>query len=307
MRKRTRREFIREAILAGAGVAFSPGLMGRVLAMEPGPTVIFAEGAAATPARLVRAAVEALGGMKAFVKQGGTVLLKPNIAWDRKPEFATDTHPELVVETAKMCLEAGAARVVVLDRTCNDARRCYVDSGILPAIEALGDTRVEMPFIDERRFREVRIPNPKAITKWTFYEEALDADTFINMPIAKHHAAAILTLGLKNIMGVLGGNRGLIHRDLGTHLADLNKVIRPALVIMDATRILIRNGPETSNLDDVRHPNTVIAGIDPVAVDSVTCELFGLAPKDIPAIVKAQEEGLGTSDLARITVKRVKV
>jgi uncharacterized protein (DUF362 family) len=197
--------------------------------------------------------------------------------------------------------------VVVLDRTCNDPRRCYVNSGIQPAVEALGDKRVEIPFIDERRFRTVEIPKGKVLTKWPFYEEALDADVYINMPIAKHHAASVLTLGMKNIMGVLGGNRGAIHREIHSYLADLNKVIRPKLTIMDATRILVANGPQGGSLSDVRQPNTVITGEDFVAVDSVSTGLFGLGPKDVPYIMKGQEEGLGVADTARITVRKVKV
>jgi uncharacterized protein (DUF362 family) len=206
-----------------------------------------------------------------------------------------------------MCLEAGAARVMVFDRTCNDPRRCYVNSGIAPALEALGDKRVEVPFVDDRRFREVPIPRFRRLSKWSFYEDALDADAYINLPIAKHHGASVLTLGLKNVMGVIGGNRGMIHRDIHANLADLNKVIVPTLVIMDAVRILVANGPQGGDPRDVRKTDTVFAGTDPVAVDAATCPLFGLTSKDVPYLLMAQEDGLGVADPARITVKTIKV
>ncbi len=302
-RTRTRREFIRDAGLAGVSLAAFSGLAKGAWAADGQPTVVRVQGTAFRPGPLTRAAVDALGGMRAFVKPGQKVVVKPNIGWDRPPELAANTHPEVVTETVRMCLEAGAVRVTVLDRTCNDPRRCYANSGIAAAVEAFGDGRVGIPHIDERRFREVAIPGGTALTKWKFYEDALDADVYLNLPIAKVHAAAVLTLGLKNIMGVLGGNRGMIHRDLAGYLADLNRVIRPALTIMDATRILVAHGPQGGDPADVRMPNMVIAGTDTVAVDSVTTGLFGLKPEDVPVIPKAVAAGLGTADLGRITIR----
>jgi len=299
-----RRQFIKLAALFGVGAAVSSKAVGTAWAAD-GPVVVKAVGA--SPAKLARASVAALGGMGAFVKKGETVVVKPNIGWDRKPEFAANTHPEIVAEVVRMCLEAGAARVKVFDRPCNDPRRCYTNSGIAPALEKIADPRLSVTFIDDRRFRDVKVPGGRLIKEWAFYEDALDADRFINLPIAKHHNAAVLTLGMKNIMGVIGGNRAVLHKDIHEYLPDLNRALRSHLTIVDATRVLIANGPQGGRLEDVKALNTVVAGSDVVAVDSVACTLFGLGPKDVRYVWLAQEAGLGVADLDRIRIKRITV
>ena len=305
MRNINRREFIKAAAILGAGAAVVPGLMGEAVASAGGPVVVMAKGD--SPTLLTRKSVAALGGMAAFVKRGDTVVVKPNIGWDRKPEYAANTHPDIVKETVLMCLEAGAAKVMVFDRPCNDPRRCYTNSGIAPALAGIKDPRLEVSYIDERKFREVPIPAGKLIKDWSFYESVLGADKFINIPIAKHHNAAVLTLGMKNIMGVIGRNRAVLHRDIHNFLPDLNRVVKSHLTIVDATRVLVANGPQGGSLNDVRVLNTVVAGADIVAVDSVACTLFGLGPKDVGYVRLAGEQGLGVADLGRITVKRINV
>jgi uncharacterized protein (DUF362 family) len=300
-----RRDFIKSAAVIGAGAALSPALLGGAWAAAEGPTVVMAKGG--PPGHLARAAVAALGGIGTFVKKGDKVVVKPNIGWDRKPEYAANTHPDIVAEVVRMCLEAGASKVMVFDRTCNDARRCYTNSGIAPALEAIKDPRIEVSYIDERRFREVAIPGGRALTTWSFYDMALDADKFINLPIAKHHSAAVLTLGMKNVMGVIGKNRAVLHKSIHECLPDLNRVVKSHLTIVDATRVLVANGPQGGRLEDVKKLDTVVAGRDIVAVDSVACTLFGLGPADVRYVQLAQDAGLGVADLARIKIKRIAV
>jgi uncharacterized protein (DUF362 family) len=301
-----RRDFLKAAAILGAGAAITPGLGAVARAAGPaadGPTVAMVKGP--EPAKLARAAVEAIGGMKSFVSPGHTVVVKPNIGWDREPKYAANTHPELVAEVVRMCLEAGAAKVKVFDRPCNDPRRCYNNSGIAPALNAMDDPRVEVSFIDERKFVDVKIPGGVLINDWPFYEEALKADRFINMPIAKHHNAAVLTLGMKNIMGVIGSNRAVLHKRIHEYLPDLNKALKSHLTVMDATRVLVANGPQGGSLDDVRVLDKVLAGADVVAVDSVTCTLFGLGPDDVGYVKLAAKQGLGTADLNKIKVVKL--
>ncbi|MBI5191805.1 MAG: DUF362 domain-containing protein [Nitrospirae bacterium] len=304
-----RREFIRVAAVAGAGVVLNPGVPDGAWAAKPapkgGPKVVMAKGGPV--GRLTREAVDALGGMSAFVKKGETVIVKPNIGWDRRPEFAANTHPELVAEVVRMCLEAGAAKVKVFDRPCNDPRRCYTNSGIAPELEKIADKRLEVSYIDERRFRDVEIPGGVTIPRWSFYEDVLDADKFINLPIAKHHNAAVLTLGLKNVMGVIGKNRAVLHKKIHEYLPDLNRVVKSHLTIVDATRVLVANGPQGGSLADVKVLDTVVAGADVVSVDSVSCTLFGLGPADVRYVQLAQDAGLGVADLSRIDVKKISV
>jgi len=295
-----RRKFLKQAALLGAGIATSPEWVKSVLAAD-GPSVGMAKGGEA--AKLVRDAVGIIGGMGGFVAKGETVVVKPNIGWDRKPEQAANTNPKVVREVVLMCLEAGAARVKVFDRTCNDPRRCYVSSGIAAALEALNDKRVEVNQIDERRFRKVASPEALILKNWPYYEDVLDADRFINVPVAKHHSASGLTIGMKNVMGVIGGNRATLHRKLAEALVDMNRVVRSHLTVIDATRVLVANGPQGGRLEDVQAFETVLASTDVVAADAVAASLFGKTARDLPYLLLAEESGLGVADISRIRVK----
>jgi len=202
-------------------------------------------------------------------------------------------------------LDAGAGRVKVFDYTCNEARRCYVNSGIQDAVKSLKLKKVEIFHIDRRKFIPVEIENGRSIDKWEFYKDALEADAYINVPVAKHHGLSGLTLGLKNVMGVIGNPRGRIHHHIGQKLADLATVIRPKLTVIDATRMLTRNGPQGGNLKDVHVANTVLASTDPVAADAYATSLFGLSPDSIASTVKAYEMNLGEIHLNKVKIKHI--
>lgn len=262
-------------------------------------TVAVAEGG--DHAGITRRAVAALGGMGRFVKRGQVVVIKPNMGWDRTPAQAANTNPVVVRALAEQALAAGARIVKVFDRTCNDERRCYVQSGMRDALGGMNN--VQLKFMENERFRMVSIPGT-AVREWELYGEALSADVFINVPVAKHHGLSRLTLGLKNIMGVMGGNRGRIHRNLDVALADINGVMKSHLVVIDATRILTAHGPQGGDLADVRVLNRVIASTDIVAADAYATTLFGLKPADIPVTVAAHRRGLGEMNLDRIRVVR---
>ncbi len=300
-----RRDFCR-FVAAGAGAAvFAPagGLLAQMTApAAPGIAAVKGAAGAAT-----HRAVGLLGGMGKFVRPGQKIVVKPNIGWDRTPEQAANTHPEVVVAVVRMCLEAGAGEVLVFDRTCNDQRLCYRRSGIEAAVEAVGDRRVRIVHPDERRYRSVTIPGGKVLSSWEYYEDALAADVFINVPIAKHHGLTVLTLSMKNVMGVAGGNRGRIHAGFEDKIVDLNLGRPSHLVVLDATRILLAHGPQGGDLADVAQPGVVVAGTDVVAVDAYATRFFGKRPQDVPHIVRAAERGLGTIDLAKVVVREESV
>jgi uncharacterized protein (DUF362 family) len=242
-------------------------------------------------------AISLLGGIGRFVKPGALVVVKPNMGWDRSAEQGANTHPLVVRGVVEECLRAGAKKVKVFDRTCNDERRCYVNSGIEPALK--GMKNVEVKHIEEERFKKVTL-NGKALKEWELYDEALSADVYINIPVAKNHGLTKLTLGMKNVMGIMGGNRGAIHKNIDTALADINAVFRPHLTIIDATRILIAHGPQGGDPRDVRVLNKVIASTDIVAADAYATTLFGMKPDDIAVTVAAYKRGLGEMDLKKI-------
>ena len=249
---------------------------------------------------LVRETINALGGVENFVKQGDVVVVKPNIGWDRTVELAANTHPEVVKTLVQLCLEAGAKQVRIFDRTCNDERRCYMQSGIRPALEAIRSDRVSIEYIDRRSFKELAIKGGRAFDRWEFYLPVIEADRLINVPIAKHHSISRLTLGMKNLMGVIGGNRGRLHHDIAESLSDIASVIHSDLTVVDATRILTANGPQGGRLQDVRKLDTLIASPDIVAADAYAATLFGLSPTQVPTVVAAARRGLGVMDLNQV-------
>lgn len=298
-----RRAFIRQtlqaAITAAAlgAVPILPLIPARGWAAD-GPPLAVRKGKE-IPA-LVRQTIAALGGMERLVKTGETVVVKPNIGWDRSPETGANTHPLVVRTVVELCLEAGAKQVQVFDRTCNDPRRCYVTSGIQEAVESLRSDRVQVEHMDRRGWQELDIADGVELKRWSFYRPALEADRFINLPVAKQHSISVLTMGMKNVMGVIGGNRGMLHQRIDEALCDINRVIHSDLTIVDATRILVANGPQGGSLDDVRQLDTLIASPDIVAADSYAATLFGKQPLEIPTLAAAARRGLGTTDLRKV-------
>jgi uncharacterized protein (DUF362 family) len=255
------------------------------------------------PAGLARAAIDALGGMQRFVKKGDNVIIKPNIGPPiRSWEFAASTNPWVVGAVVKMCFEAGAGRVRVMDHpfggTADDN---YTRSGIREQVEAAGGV---MELMQRFKFVSTEIPQGKDIQKWEIYEDILKADVLINIPIAKQHGSSRLTLGLKNMMGVIGSPQ-MFHLNLHQRIADLATLVKADLTIIDAVRILVANGPTGGNMKDVRFTDTVIASTDTVAGDSYATRLFGLQPDDVTCIGLAAAMGLGKVDLNGVSIKEI--
>jgi uncharacterized protein (DUF362 family) len=265
------------------------------------PEMVVAQGE--DPRALVRASLLELGGMKRFVARGDVVLVKPNIGWDRTPEQAANTNPQVVAEVVRLCREAGAGRVLVTDVSCNDPRRCFSRSGIAEAAAREG---AEVPLPDERVFKRVDLR--RNLGSWQVLEPLLSADKVINIPVAKNHSLSGVTLGMKNWLGILGGPRNWLHQDIHTSVVDLADFARPALTIVDAYRILVRNGPTGGSLSDVELKKTLIAGTDPVAVDAYAAKTFwNLDFRDLPYLQIAQERGLGKSEFEKVRSKMLAV
>ncbi len=259
----------------------------------------------ADPAEITRRALAALGGIERFVKSGHEVIIKPNICVDyHPPEYAATTNPTVVATLVSLCLGAGAKRVRVMDLPFGGTPdAAYAVSGIDEAVKAAGG---EMEVMSRVKFVKTAIPAGRDITEWEIYQDALKADVLINVPIAKHHSLARLTLGSKNLLGLVSKPSG-IHRNLGQRVADLASLIRPTLTVVDAVRILTAHGPTGGSLNDVKETNTVIASHDLVAADAYGATLFGLTGADIAYIKAGAEMGLGTLDLQRIKVEEISV
>lgn len=298
-----RRDFLKSAAITGAALALPTALDPILARLGAAEKTDLAVARGTPPAEITRAAVDALGGMKRFVSRGDVVVVKPNIGWDRTPEYAANTNPAVVAALVGLCLEAGAKTVKVFDHPVTDARRTYKQSGIADAAAAAG---ANVTFIDDRKFRDMRI-NGRSLKSWPLYTEVFDADKVINVPIAKTHGISGLTLGMKNWMGVMGGWRGRIHQRVDESIVDLAMFIKPALTILDAVRILTANGPQGGNLADVRRLNMVIAGTDAVAVDAYGATLFGMKPAELGCVRIGHELGLGSMNLEGIKIKRITV
>ncbi len=302
-----RRNFLKQVAVWSSGVLLAEPVFRITPDLLASETVspLLSVGTGKDYTALVSSVLQPMGGIAAFVKPGDQVVVKPNIGWDRRPEQGANTHPEIVRDVVELAIQAGAKTVMVFDRTCNEKRRCYVNSGIQSALKSIGNKNVQCSHVDKRKFIPVTIEKGKSINKWSFYKDALQADCYINIPVAKHHALAQLTLGLKNIMGVIGGNRGKIHGNMGQNLADLNTVIRADLTIIDATRILLRNGPQGGSIKDVKVLDTLLASPDPVAADAYATTLFGLKPEQIDSTRAAAAMGLGEMDLGKMDIHKV--
>lgn len=250
----------------------------------------------------LRDALAKLGGMERFVRPGDRVVVKPNIGWDRTPEEAANTDPAVVAELCRLAREVGASSVRVFDRACNDARRTYERSGIRAAVEGLSDEEVRIEHVRDGLFQTVELPGAVELERWPLYRPALQADVLINVPVVKHHGLTGVTLGMKNLMGIMGGNRGRIHWGIDDSLVDLNSAVRSHLTVVDATRILLRNGPQGGGTEGVRIANRIAVSDDIVAADAWGAREFGIDPLGVGHIRRAHERGLGMGDLERVDI-----
>jgi uncharacterized protein (DUF362 family) len=256
-----------------------------------------------SPEKITRAAIAALGGMSRFVKPGNDVIIKPNICnASRGFEYASTTNPEVVATLVALCKEAGAKRIRVMDSPFEGTDgQAYVVSGIGDAVKRAGG---EMEAMARMKFQDTSIPGGKDITKWPVYQDALKADVLIDVPIAKNHNMARLTLGMKNLMGLIL-DRGQIHYNMGQRLADLTTVMKPSLTVVDAVRILTQGGPTGGNLAWVKKMDTIIASHDIVAADAYGATLFGMKGDDLDYVKAGAAAGLGRKDIQNLQIERI--
>ena len=254
------------------------------------------------PSAMVQRALQELGGMKRFVSRGDVVIVKPNIAWDRTPEQAANTNPEVVAELVRQCWSSGAKKVIVTDVSCNDPRRCFERSGIAAAARREG---AEILLPTPEKFKEVDLSGD-LLQAWPVFLPFLEADKIINVPIAKHHSLTGCTLGMKNWYGILGGQRHRLHQRIHESLVDLADFMRPTLTLADSYRVLLRKGPTVGNLEDVLLKKTLVAGTDPVALDAFLAKAYwNLEPAALPYLKMAADRGLGSLQFEKLRTQVV--
>lgn len=257
-----------------------------------------------TPEKMFERAMEAMGGMRKYVKPGQKVVVKPNIGWDVVPEKAANTNPNLVKAIIKQVLDAGASKVYVFDHTCDEWRKCYNNSGIEKAAKEAGATVA--PGHTESYYQSVEVPGGKTLKEAKEHELLLESDVFINVPILKDHSSARMTIAMKNLMGVVW-DRGFWHRN-GLHqcIADFASYRQPDLNIVDAYRVMLRNGPRGVSVNDVTDMKYLIMSDDIVATDAASAKIFN--PKEnVPHINMGDKMGYGEADLSNLKIGRIKI
>ena len=303
-----RRDFIKTAAVAGAAAAIKLNTRAQAVA-EVAETAQTPSGAKlvavrnGSPVEMFRKGIEELGGMKAFVKPGQKVTVKPNIGWDKTPEEGANTDPELVAEIVRQALAAGASAVTVFDKTCNEWKSCYKNSGIEAAATEAGAKVV--PGNDESWYEERSIENAVVLKTAKIHKAILEADVVINVPILKNHGGAKMTACMKNWMGVIW-DRGYMHKNnLPQCIADLVLYRKPDLNVLDAYRVMIANGPRGVSINDIVEKKYQILSTDIVAVDTLALRVIGYEQNQVPYLAMGEKHGLGTTDAAKVDIKRI--
>ncbi|MFA7185447.1 MAG: DUF362 domain-containing protein [Victivallales bacterium] len=257
------------------------------------------------PEEMFERGIAALGGMKAFVKPGQTVVVKPNIGWARTPEAGANTNPGLIKRIVEHCFKAGAKTVYVLDHTCNAWKDCYEKSGISEAAQAAGAKVVCGNH--KQDYREVNVPEGKRLKKASIHNVIMDCDVFINVPILKNHGGAIMTCAMKNLMGIVWDRRYFHSNDLQQCIADCVTARRPDLNIVDAYRVMKKGGPRGRSLADVAQMKYQLLSTDIVAVDTAASKILGISADRIRHLRLGEELKLGTMDINKLKVERITI
>jgi uncharacterized protein (DUF362 family) len=297
-----RRSFVKAGLGASAAAMFAPRALAKLSSLPPLPfdLVAIRNG---EPEAMFDRGIEALGGMKAFVKKGQKVVIKPNIGWDVSPERAGNTNPKLVARVVEQCLNAGAKEVYVFDHTCDNWQRCYRTSGIEEAAKRAGAKIA--PGGSESYYQSVTVPGASILKTTKEHELILGSDVFINLPVLKSHSSTRVTVAMKNLMGNVW-DRGFWHgNDVHLCITEYATYRKPALNIVDAYAVMKRNGPRGVSIDDVQTMKAQLISTDIVAVDAAATKLFGLDPAQVRHIAMGAEKGIGRIDLDKLNISRI--
>jgi uncharacterized protein (DUF362 family) len=304
-----RRDFIRKSVVASvaSGALFSMGKWDGLMASEMNSSLPFDMVAVKNgdPATMFIKAMEAFGGIKQFVKPNQIVVVKPNIGWDAPPERAANTNPELVGQIVKSCIEAGAKKVMVFDNSCDEWTRCYKNSGIEDAVKNAGGQIVSGKNEDD--YIEVSVPKGVVLKKAKVHKLIVESDVIINVPVLKNHGGAVMSLSMKNLMGVVW-DRGFYHKnDLQQCIADFVTYRKPDLNIIDGFRVMKKNGPRGVSVNDVADMKYQIISKDIVAADTAATKIFGIETDKVEHILMAEKLGMGTTNLDSLNIKRITI
>jgi uncharacterized protein (DUF362 family) len=307
-----RRDFLKTGAALGlAALTFDrlqAAMATNTVTVETAPDMVAVMGG--EPAQLLERALKEMGGIGKFVKKGQNVVIKPNIGWDKRPDFAANTNPELVKALVEQCIKAGAGKVTVFDHTCDNWQRCYENSGVKKAAEAAG--AIVVPANDEVYYREVKLPNARILKSALIHQALLEADLWFNVPVLKHHSGAQMSIAMKNYMGIVWDRPFFHANNLQQCIADIcTYPKKPALNIIDAYRCMRKNGPQGRSISDTSLLKTLIVSKDIVAADTAAVGLFNQVQKmdikNVGHIANGEKLKLGTQRIDKLNVKRIKI
>jgi uncharacterized protein (DUF362 family) len=247
--------------------------------------------------------IKALGGMEAFIKKGERVLVKVNAAFATPASLGATTHPELLAAVAGMCLQAGAAQVLVTDNPINNPDSCFAITGLAEAARTSG-AKIIAP--SPGLFAPVSLTGGKLLQNWPVMAGVFQGVTRVIMvsPVKDHHRAGA-SLTLKNIYGFLGGRRNVFHQDINGIITELALLLKPSLCVLDGTVSMMTNGPTGGSLADLKETGTLVVSTDPVAADAVGVELLGRTLAEVPYIRMAAQAGAGQADYHRLNPVKI--
>ncbi len=300
-----RRDFVKKFFQISGTILISsfvnPVIILKKLIAEPASELVSIKGE--NYEQSLKLAIDLLGGIGKFIKKGDKVVIKPNIAWNRPVEMAANTNPEIVSAMIRLCREAKAGEIIVFDRTCTNPYKSYKISGIKKSAEEAGAKVVYVNKVSKKLYQKVKIHKGRYLKESLVCKYILEADKVINIPVAKVHSSAVLTMALKNWMGTTGDRRGNWHFDLHNAIADYASIMKPVLTVIDATRIMVKNGPAGGKLEYVKKKNMVIISTDQLLADVYAAKrLFNKTPRDIKYLGYAYKLGVGEINLSKAKI-----
>ncbi len=298
-----RRDFLKTGFLSALAVSAIGKTVNAAEKNESAPDLVAIHGG--TPEVMWQEGIKAMGGIEKFVKKGSKVVVKPNIAWTQPPEYAANTNPELVAAIVRDVLKAGASEVIVFDHSCDNGPDCYRVSGVADA--ATGAGAKVLHATDRKTYRKVEKTQAKALTSAEVFSAVLDCDTFINVPILKHHGGAKMTGAMKNLMGMVWDRRIMHKKNLRNTIPDLLYYRKPDLNVVDAYRMMMAHGPRGGNLRDVALGKFMLISADPVAADAAAVKLLQFNENDVLYLQEAADRKLGCKDLTKLNIKRIEL
>jgi len=306
-----RRDFIKKTIstgiVAGAGLQMfgNSTFFSDSFNTNPKETYDLVAVMGGEPDEMFDKAIAELGGMQAFVKSGQTVVVKPNIGWDSSVKMGANTNPVLVKRIIKHCFNAGAKEVFVFDKTCDKWMNCYKNSGIEDAVKEAGGKMI--PADSKSYYKDVDIPKGKHLKKSKVHEKIINSDVFINVPVLKHHGGAQMTASMKNLMGIVEDRKWWHGHGLHQCIADFTTYCKPTLNVVDAYRVMMKNGPRGKSIDDAVVKKSLVVSTDIVAADTAAAKILGIEPETVKYINLAHEMKVGNKDLTTLNIKRIKI